>query len=208
MTVDEVMPGLAEALPEILSLSRAIRPQYEWYVREVSPSYMAISLKAAAVLQVLCERLKPIRILELGSGFSSFVLRRYAALANATVCSIDDSSQWLDQTRAFLEREGLSTDEMILWGDFKEREAARFDFIFHDLGDMSLRQTAFHDVLTMAAGGGVVFLDDMHKPPYAQHVRAALRNFSCSYVDLKRYTFDEFGRYCGLALFAREADTM
>lgn len=204
MTADEVPPALAGIHSRLASLSRAIRPHYTRYVREVSPPYMAISLRAAAVLWALCEILKPGRVLELGSGFSSFVLGCYASQANATVCSVDDDPRWLDRTRSFLAREGVATDRMTLWGGFDHDEAAPFDFVFHDLGDMSLRQTAFHSAAAMVSGGGALFLDDMHKPTYARYVRAALRDLACPYVDLKSQTFDEYGRYCGLALFTHK----
>ncbi|MDP2727812.1 MAG: hypothetical protein Q8P59_09750, partial [Dehalococcoidia bacterium] len=56
-------------------------PYYGQYTSRVSIDYMAVSLELSAFLMVLCERFRPSSILDLGSGFSSFVFRYYASKA-------------------------------------------------------------------------------------------------------------------------------
>jgi hypothetical protein len=54
------------------------------------------------------------RLLDLGSGFSSYVLRAYAAgVPGAVGWSVDDDPAWLEKTRAFLVSEGLSTEHPV-----------------------------------------------------------------------------------------------
>jgi hypothetical protein len=64
---------------------------------------MSVSVELAVFLDVLCRLIEPDRILDLGSGFSSFVLRRHLASrdvgVHSVIWSIDDSPEWLEQTR-------------------------------------------------------------------------------------------------------------
>jgi len=175
-----------------------IRPAYERYVEEVSSPDMALSLQASVFLAAFCEGFAPKRILDLGSGFSSFVFRSYAASRNGVfVWSVDDSLDWLEQTRAYLASYNLSTERLVLWNSLETHSLDGIDLVCHDLGRMALRKSSLNLVLKLGRRG-VVFFDDMHKPLYASHVREYLSSCSCRYYDLRAYTLDEFGRYSGL----------
>ena len=96
---------------EILAeATERLRPVFDEYVTSVSVPMAALSLETSALATVLCEITRPHRILDLGSGFSSYVFRRYAATASpqAEVWSIDDSPHWLEKTRGFLASKGFS----------------------------------------------------------------------------------------------------
>jgi hypothetical protein len=93
------------SLPEAFASSwEPLAAPYQEYVETVSNPAMALSPHTAALLYALCTLLVPKRALDLGSGFSSFVLRRYArdTAGSCIVHSVDDDAQWMDQTRAFL----------------------------------------------------------------------------------------------------------
>lgn len=179
---------------------RALRPSYEQYVRAVSTPNMALSLKTAVLLEVLLAHLRPQSILDLGSGFSSFVFRSYAKREKgARVWSVDDSDAWLARTEAFLAARALSTEDLITWNEFQNAREYRFDFILHDLGLMAMRSETLPAVLKLGReGGGVVILDDLHKTAYRREVRQAPKDFPCRLFHLSGYTRDEYGRYAGL----------
>ena len=179
---------------------RELATAYNEYVSTVSTRKMAVSLESAAFLRLVCEGVRPRRILDTGSGFSSFVVRSYALSApEAEVWSVDDSPEWLERTAAFLREKGLRDDRLMLWDEFRERSSAPYDLIFHDLGRMELRALSLPVVLRrVATSTGLLLLDDVHKPAYAEVVRSVVRQTGCSYFDLTPFTFDAFKRYVAL----------
>lgn len=193
-------PFLCNPSRNLKERANNLRPYYEQYVEKVSTPEMACSLRIAVFIQMFCDGLKSKRILGLGSGFSSFVFRSYAASKNEVVVySIDDNPEWLDHTRDYLALHNLSTERMILWDKFKKYHLNEpFDFIFHDLGNMDLRKSSLDLVLKLGLGGGIILLDDIHKTSYVKYVQDRLSCYSFRYFDLQAYTLDEFGRYSGL----------
>lgn len=174
---------------------------YETYIREVSRRDMAISLQLAAFLGVACEELQPSAILDLGSGYSSYVLRRYASSAfGAAVHSVDDSEHWLERTRSFLSSQGLPPEHLEVWSIFSRKPVSGFDFILHDLGDMETRVASIDKVIKMLAPNGILLLDDMHKQVYAAYARRLLASHSFEVLSLERFTRDRIGRYAALAI--------
>ncbi len=175
-----------------------IKKEYEIYIRDISTPEMAISFRTAVFLLLFCEGLKPKSILDLGSGFSSFVLRSYASVKHhVNILSVDDSREWLRHTQKFLVRFNLSTDRLILWEDFEKLPHVSYDFIFYDLGRMDLRKKSLNIVLKIGKGG-IIVLDDMHKATYAEYVHNHLSHYSYLYLDLQAFTLDKFGRYSSL----------
>jgi predicted O-methyltransferase YrrM len=181
-------------------ISNEMAAEYKEYTEEISTRDMAISLNTAVFLTILCEALKPENIMDLGSGFSSFVLRSYArSREEIRVWSVDDSPEWLEHTKEFLTRHNLSSDRVLLWGSVERLRNIRFDLIFHDLGNMKLRKDSFGTVLKLGEKA-IILLDDMHKDSYADFVRRYLRGYPHRYFNLQAYTLDQFGRYAGLLL--------
>src|SRR5581483_11179383 len=72
-------------------VAKRLAPAYADYIARVSPDPIAVALPLATFLGVLCEQLRPQRILDLGSGFSSYVFRASAA---PEVWSLDQSPAW------------------------------------------------------------------------------------------------------------------
>ena len=64
---------------------KLLLPHHQRYVTTVSLPYQAVSLELAALLLSLCRSTRPAVIADLGSGFSSFVFRTYAAEAKGGV---------------------------------------------------------------------------------------------------------------------------
>jgi predicted O-methyltransferase YrrM len=196
------VPGLRAFETLARESRRELEPHYRAYVSSVSTPGMAVSLELAVFLDVLCRLIEPDRILDLGSGFSSFVFRRHPSSTDvrrpSTVWSIDDTPEWLEETRAYLVRQGLSTENVMTWDVLRLRAPAAFDLVLHDLGRMPLRQTVLENVLGLCRIGGFLVLDDVHKGPYRAHAARVLERARLDYFSLRRLTLDPFGRYAWL----------
>lgn len=173
---------------------RALGVDYLKYVFEVSAPEHAVSLPLASFLLTLCETAEPAAAADLGSGFSSFVLRRYAGAApGRRVVSADDDPDWLAKTSGFLASSGLPTDGLVEWSDFAAADET-FDLVLYDLGHWRRRFDALPRALAALAPGGVIVLDDLHVERYREHVVDVLRSAGLRAYDLAPYTADELGR--------------
>jgi predicted O-methyltransferase YrrM len=186
-------------------LRSAIFPFYREYVTSVSTRGMAISLELAVFLSVLCNERRPARILDLGSGFSSFALRTYMSKVSPTpeVWSVDDDAKWLERTREYLLKHDLPTEQLIIWSSFQERSPRVFDLILYDLGNMDFRTRTLEQVLEYSGEGSALILDDVHQPEYGSYARKFLKARRYSSYSLKKYTLDDLGRYSMLVNFPR-----
>jgi predicted O-methyltransferase YrrM len=177
-----------------------LQPYYKEYISTMSVDHMAISPELSILLMILCHALKPKSILDLGSGFSSFVFRTYLrdAAVKPKIDSIDDSEEWLNKTRTFLSKYHLPTEKMNTWPAFLEKNKETFDFILYDLGRMDVREKMLEKVFTLVSPGGIVILDDIHKKQYRSHAKKLLKRLNLQYYTLESFIEDKFGRYAVL----------
>jgi len=188
-------PRLASAIePEV-------KPYYDLYTSRFNSPWMAASLELSVFTLALCRLLRPARLLDLGSGFSSVVLRLYQRQASHSpeVWSVDTSAAWLGMTRKVLEWLDLPTDGLATWREFAANGHAGFDFVLHDLGSILTRSHTLERVLGLAAAGGVVVIDDANYGKVRRHARRLLRRRSIPYHDVGAATRDRYGRYALLA---------
>jgi hypothetical protein len=174
-----------------------LEPDYIEYVGTVSTTGQAISLELATFLHVLCRLVKPKRLLDTGSGFSSFVFRLFQKEApnEVVVWSADDSPAWLHKTRNFLEHKNVGTENLVTWESFGRSGTDAFDLVLHDLGSTGVRQESLPGVLSLASPGGHLVIDDWHKRQIRFSARPVLKARGGSHFSLKRLTEDRFGRY-------------
>lgn len=186
------------------SSDRAIRLAYQRYVTSVSHPAHAISLQLAFYLWELMEERQPRRVVDLGSGFSSYVFRLYATRRDPTmvVWSVDDDADWLQRTRRFLIEERLPTSGTVLWDAFNERG---FDCVLHDLGTMDTRQATLSDALSLVHADGVAVLDDLHFVSYRKFVEMGLERHGFTHASVREKTLDMIGRFSWLALPATDS---
>jgi predicted O-methyltransferase YrrM len=173
---------------------------YGEYVKHISSPDRAISLQMAAFLSALCERHRPVSILDLGSGFSSFVFRAYAQ-THAAVWTVDDDPNWLERTAQFLTARLVPTNNMALWQEGGWRDEG-FDLVCYDLGGMTTRAQALPEILQKIGDTTILVLDDMHKEEYVPTVERELRTGQWRYFDARSHTMDHYGRFCGVVLRA------
>jgi predicted O-methyltransferase YrrM len=196
------LPGfiaVEAALPEARD---TLSEPWQAYVQAISPDWMAASVEICALLLALARVRKPARILDLGSGLSSYAMRTYAQGTGrrCRVVSVDDDAQWLEKTRRSLQARGVPADNLDTWETFRAEHHEPFDLVFHDLGDMAVRTAALPVALDLVADNGVIVLDDMHKEGYPEAARQACAAAGFDLYSLELLTTDRFGRYGAIAL--------
>lgn len=179
-----------------------ISPFYKDYVTTTSSEIMAMSFELALFALALCELTKPNKILDLGSGFSSFCFRYWIKnySPNSEVLSVDDAPEWLDKTREFLVRHNLQGDQLITWDELIGRENhKKFDLVFYDFGTFPVRKSSLNKVIDFASRSSMLILDDMHSADYGLYVKKTLKERNLKSFSIRRYTNDKFTRYAYLA---------
>lgn len=179
-----------------------LRPFYERYTKgpdAISTDGMAISLETATFMYQLCHMYRFETLMDRGSGFSSFVLRKYAEDRHFSVdvYSIDDSKEWLDKTREFLEENYLNTDNLMLWDDFYKsyKNSIEFDFILED-AKKKLRVDTPNKLTSFIEYYGIILWDDAL--PHNGLLTNQCEKLNMKKYNVKKYTFDSYGRYATL----------
>jgi predicted O-methyltransferase YrrM len=180
---------------------------YHEYIRHVSAAEHALSLETSALLLALCRLARPLRTLDLGSGFSSYVLRVYASATNGVeVVSVDDAVSWLMRTRAFLESAGLREGHLLTWDAFSTTTHGRFDLVLHDLGDFATRRRSLPVALDAVRPGGLIVVDDADRAVYSSFVRQALEERRFELFDMSGWTVDAIRRFSWVARSPLDAE--
>jgi len=177
-----------------------LKAAYEDYITNVSQADMAASLEANTYIMTLCQVLQPKRVLELGSGFSSYALRlqRDRRMPEMAITSVDTERLWLDKSESFCKKHDLEGGEYLLWDELAARPS-QFDFIFLDMADATMRKAVFRQLLTeYCARGGAILVDDLHWPKYRHFVLETMAEGDFCFINSKKYTLDSFGRFEGL----------
>lgn len=174
---------------------------YERYVTSVSSAGMALSLPTSTYLDALCRATEPTRVLDLGSGFSSYILRRYAAdHGGVDVVSVDDNEGWLEKTGEFLDAvDTPRLGALVPWATFSAQAHEPFDLILHDLAMGGLRDSAMWQAAGLTAPGGWLVLDDAQAPSHRQTMRAVATDGQLEWYSLRRWTLDDIGRWATIA---------
>ena len=175
-----------------------IKEVYDEYVNEVSTADKAISLELAYLLWFILERSRPKLIVDLGSGFSSFLFRHYQSLngKDCRVFSCDDDESWMERTANFLQCKNLSVSELLSWDRFiAEHNQLRPDLILHDLGHMPVRLKTLPLMLNLCSPETIAIVDDVHKSPMRLALLDQIRGRGLRGYDLTCFTYDRFGRY-------------
>ena len=173
-----------------------LKPHYDYYVKEVSREDMAISLELATCLYSICCVGRYEKILDVGSGFSSFVFRLYAReTPGVCVYSVDDDEEWLHKTREFLIANNLTVKNTYRLDQFLLSKENEFDFILNDLNFVDIRLNYSERIMEISKPNGLVIFDDVHKPEYLFPLLSRLSKLKIKVFSLKAVTFDPFGRY-------------
>jgi predicted O-methyltransferase YrrM len=211
-------PGLADHAPRRAAVIEVLGADHADYTSRIGHPVHAASLELVAFLLHLIELRAPRRVVDLGSGFTSYALRRFAAEAargagplhaalggqvgGFAVTSVDDDPAWLGRTRGYLEEKGVSTDDLEVWGQGFDpaARAGSYDLVLHDMGTMETRERTLIDALALANAGGCVVLDDVHKPAFRDYARRTLASRRQPVLSARAWTRDRLTRYAWVAL--------
>jgi hypothetical protein len=175
-----------------------IERNYQVYTTTISTPVAAVSLELARFLVASLHKLKPRVAMDLGSGFSSYLLRDYAAKCGhpCVVYSCDDDAHWMQRTADFLTEKNLSTDNLLLWDDFCQHHAHIVpDILLHDMGHSGRRISELPRVLDWCSRGAVAILDDMQKPAVREAALAGMKQRNLVGYDLSIATYDSYNRF-------------
>ena len=153
-----------------------------------------ISVELSEYIINLCKEKSPQTILDMGSGWSSFLFRTICQ--NSFVLSIDDNKDWLTKTVEFCKQHNVEPKNMVLWNDLNVHEYKNtFDIALHDFGNRQARSEVLPFVINMMKSGGILIIDDMHKKDLRVRVEEILQQNNLNWTDLKYCTLDKASRY-------------
>jgi predicted O-methyltransferase YrrM len=195
-------PALVPQAVDLETARRALFTAYEEYVTEVSTPGMAASLETSAYLDWLCRALRAESILDLGSGFSSYVVRRYAAETPCavTVTSVDDDPEWLLKTEAFLRRHSVPVDGMTEWSAHVTTPSGPHDVVFHDLASGLVREDAMQFAVSQVRRGGAIIFDDAQHDGHRHRMYAEASSAGVKLYSLRSLTLDTIKRWALLGI--------
>jgi predicted O-methyltransferase YrrM len=201
----ERVPALRTVEHEIQRTRSELGAAHRDYCARIGHPVHAASLELVGLLRCLLQdRLEkggPLRVVDLGSGFTSFALRSAAAGQPVEVHSVDDSPEWLEKTRAYLDAQGVNSENLHTWTNFgAATRKGTFDLVLHDMGFMDFRFETLDLAVDLAGPGGLVVLDDMHKREYRDQALQRLTERGIPAWSLKRATRDNLLRYAYLSL--------
>jgi predicted O-methyltransferase YrrM len=187
----------------MLMYNKEIRPAYNKYVKEVSNRVMAASMECCVFLMVMCKDIKPKKVLDLGSGFSSYALRYYKNkyYKDMEVWSVDSNDKWLLKSKQFIKDYGLNTDHFYTWEEMMDIDE-KFDLVFLDIDASKNRPAYLKPVIeNFMTSDSFILLDDMHKGGLAKRFKAIMDDYMYDSIDVKNRTLDSGGRrirFCDL----------
>jgi len=189
-----------------MNIEKDLRPYYTTYAKTISRNLA--SMQCCTLLLNLCA--PGYRVLDLGSGFSSFALRYYQERLGIQVWSVDSDATWLVKTRAYCEQSGIRADNFLLWKEltmsdvFGDGTKRIFDLIFFDIGITKERVSYMTPTLrTLIHPKTFVLFDDIHKGVIKEGLERVLANYNYKEVGVKGQTMDEYGRYSRLVYAIR-----
>jgi len=173
-----------------------IKSMHEDYTNRVSSKSACISLETSIFLWNLCDALQPKIAVDTGSGFSSYILRKWSTNKNCSVYSFDDNAFWLNKSVEYCALNNVSIQNFLLWQDVSQ-DITNVDILIHDLGNMTLRANTLEKVYDMMSKNGTIVLDDLHKNQYFQESTRFFNSKGHSILEIKE-TYDSFGRFVGI----------
>lgn len=190
-------PALAGLDQAQAQAGKDLAESYADYTSRISTGGSAASLELSSLLLAVCRLLKPRRAVDLGSGFTSYVLRRHAREAGGDieVLSVDDSPEWLSRTGDYLAEHGLERTGLLVWEDFEASGDSAFDLTVLDVRPIKRRVEQLPRLVGGLRPGGMILVDDVHKPHMVQPMLELVARHSWVCASLKSRTLDRHGRF-------------
>jgi hypothetical protein len=190
-------------------IERPIRAAHAEYCAFVGGDSYPVSVEFALCVAELHRRHKFRSACDIGSGFTSWLLRR---LQIPDVVTFDAESEWQERTMSFL-AERAPGDELTM-GQFREwplsaahflaktrvgPEMQGFDLVIYDSAAKEglPRDPEIPLVASMVAPGGYLLVDDFNWPEYSGFVKGYFTALGWPWSAIVE-SRDKFGRFAGL----------
>lgn len=180
----------------ILPYFERLVPAYRQYCTTVSRRSMALSIETCSYLWWLCDVKAASAVADLGSGFSSYVLRRYATESGRTVLvhSVDSDPEWLSRSAQFSVDQGQGGDGFLTGDEWLALDAT-YDVILNDYDKGDVREAfAGHGADRLNPGGVIVF-DDAQNQSHLRNMAETCLERDMDLFALVDQTMDEVGRF-------------
>lgn len=181
------------------SLFDEIKLKHKEYIQTISMPEMAISMELSNFVIAYCLKNKSIKILDLGSGFSSYVFRlyqKYFKKNNIIVYSVDDNDRWLEKTKEYLKNQELNIENLYHLDDLKQLELNNFfDVVLLDLNFVEIRKKYIQFSANLINEKGVVIIDDIHKIEFLREIKKTAKINNYKLYNIQKNTIDLFGRF-------------
>ena len=196
MSILDIRPDLVP--PDIDSMREELAGAYGTYTQTVSPNNMAVSIQTACYFLFLLRALDAKQAADFGSGFSSYVLGKYASESSHYVdaVSVDDNDEWMARTGEFLGSCHLYS-ELMSWEHYKHTHF-QHDVALYDLANGDVRNAGMELVARRTKSGGVVLFDDAMHQGHRETMQAVAMKFRWDLYFLTEYTTDQYGRFAAL----------
>jgi len=175
-----------------------IKKQYREYINETSNAVMTISYELSNYIWKYITKKQPRTILDLGSGFSSFIFRFYQkeySTEETIVVTVDTQKKWLNKTEKFLKDKDLSIENLYTYREFKELSFEPFDYVLFDLGPTDKRHNYLDMVFKYKKENCPLIIDDVHNKAYKDIVLEKCHKLNMKTNFLIDDTFDTYGRF-------------
>lgn len=186
----------------LIRSKESLKDAYNDYVTNVSTAQWAISLETSSLIWAILDELNATRIMDTGSGWSSYVLRAWAKKQrrDVHVTSVDCDQLWLKKSVEYCKKHDVSLECFVHWNDEEEKKLLNdtsFDFILHDLGNREVRMRTISSVTSMLSDeSSIILYDDMHKDDVRSSTEKQIEISGLSVVShLTIHTHDKFGRF-------------
>ncbi len=171
---------------------------YEDYINTVSTEIMATSFEQCIILYLISCNLYDKKILDAGSGISSYFLRVGSINTSSVNYTIDTSIEWLLKTKNFLEFNKINSNHM--YSLLESNSDMKYDFIYYDLGYIHERIGFIHNITSRLNVGGMIMIDDLH---FNSSPDCMVHDFVYQYytsdlwteIDIRSISTDKYGRY-------------
>ncbi len=185
-------PGLDQYFLQEHAIRELLHAAYQDYVSQFSSSLISLSLNRASFLFFFSQLIQAKNILDLGSGFSSYVFRMYAQQAGlGVVTSVDDSDSWLMETQRFLTRYNIESTQLLSLHQYVEsnKDNPSADLCLLDLGDIALRQQLLPDLFYAVENHQMLLvIDDFHVPVYRRFITKLCMETNITVYSLRKAT--------------------
>tara|TARA_R110002050_G_scaffold112135_7_gene226227 strand:+ start:1100 stop:1681 length:582 start_codon:yes stop_codon:yes gene_type:complete len=184
-------------------IEEKLNKSYTEYTTSVSNEGMAISRESCLYILKFCLENKPLKIIDLGSGITSYTLRLYQQYSNddVIVFSVDDNEKWLQKSKEFCDKHELDVSNFFYGIELINEHKNKFDLVIHDYGNMKTRTSNIVNAFDLAKTGGDIIYDDCHKKNYYKTLKDTIKNLSQEIIELpetedKGFTKSSRQRFC------------